>query len=172
MSGWRGLALPVGGAALVAVLAIGAVAMLRPAAPLTAAEQADAIAAELRCPTCESLSVADSPSAPAAEIRRQIAVLLAEGRTAAEVKRHFVDRYGEWILLAPSAPLAWLVPPLVIAVGGMALVVWLRRNAPSRAEPPDGPTHADATGTDPATSPSVPARYRDRVREELEAMDA
>ena len=162
MSHWRRLALLVGGAALVAVLAIGAFAMLRPAAPLTAAQQADAIAAELRCPTCEGLSVADSPSAPAAEIRRQIAALLAQGRSVDEVKRHFVDRYGEWILLAPSAPVAWLVPPLVIAVGGVALIVWLRRGPASGAEAP----------VDPIAGPSAAARYRERVREELDAIDA
>ncbi len=167
MNRWRALVLSAGGAAVIALLALGALAMLRPATPVTAEEQAQAIAAELRCPTCEGLSVADSPSAPAAEIRRQITELLAEGRTADEVRRHFVDRYGEWILLAPSAPLAWLLPPLVIVVGAVALIVWLQRSAPPGVEPAD-----QATGGEPITGGAAPTTYRERVREELEAIDA
>ena len=44
------------------------------------------------------------------EIRRQIDELVAGGASDAEVRDHFVARYGDWILLAPSSPLPWLVP--------------------------------------------------------------
>jgi cytochrome c-type biogenesis protein CcmH len=147
--------LVVAGAALVALLGVAAATVARPQ-PLSTAEQVDRIAAELRCPTCQALSVADSTSTAAREIRQQIAVLLEGGASADDVKRHFVDRYGEWILLAPSSPLPWLVPFALLAGGGAALALWLRR---SGARAPHGEREA-------------PERYGDRIREEVEALDA
>ena len=144
-------------AAAVATLALGAFALGGVSRPVATAAQTELIARELRCPTCEGLSVADSPSRPAAEMRAQIEALLAEGRTASEVKRHFVERYGEWILLAPTSPAAWLIPPLVVLAAGGALAVWLMQPRPM-----PGPPVEDQPRD----------RWRDRVREDLEAFDA
>jgi cytochrome c-type biogenesis protein CcmH/NrfF len=55
----RSLALPVAGAALLALAAVAALQLLAPRDPPTAAEQAQAIAAELRCPDCKAQSVAE-----------------------------------------------------------------------------------------------------------------
>ena len=155
----RRAALFVGSAALVALLAVGALNLLRPSdAP--AQEEANRISSELRCPTCQALSVADSSSTAARQIRDQIGQMLAEGRTPAEVKQHFVDRYGEWILLAPSSPLPWLLPPAAVAVGGAALTFWLVRR-----RRPDAPRSSQER-----SAPAGP--YRDRIREEVEALDA
>ena len=93
--------------ALGAVLAVGGVAVLQavqPARAPTDAQRAQALAAELRCPDCQGLSVADSPTTSAREIRRQIDELIAAGASDADVRSHFTARYGEWILLAPSSP--------------------------------------------------------------------
>jgi cytochrome c-type biogenesis protein CcmH len=136
--------------ALVALLAFGA-----RAEPSTA-ERADALAAELRCPDCQGLSVADSPTSSAREIRRQIDELLAGGATDDEVRAHFVARYGEWIRLAPSATALWALPFVVLAAGVAVLVIWLRaRRGP--VEP--GPS-------------AVGDEERQRLREEAEALDA
>ena len=55
---------------------------------------------------------------PAArEIRRQIGELVDAGATDAEVRAHFVDRYGEWILLAPTSPAAWILPFAALIAG-------------------------------------------------------
>ena len=78
---------------------------------------ADALAAELRCPDCQGLSVADSQTASAREIRRQVDELVACGATDDDVREHFVDRYGEWILLAPTSPAAWILPFAALALG-------------------------------------------------------
>lgn len=142
------------GAAL-AVAAMVAVLWLASPRPTDAA-RADALAAELRCPDCQGLSVADSETAAAREIRRQVGELVAAGATDDEVRSHFVDRYGEWILLAPSSPALWLVPLIAVVAGIGILVAWLRgRRAP------------DAERFGP---PSDSARRR--VREEAEALDA
>ena len=141
--------------ALVALAAVVAVLVMRPSAPPSPAERGDRLAAELRCPDCQGLSVADSPTDSARAIQAQIDDLIAAGATDREVRDHFVDRYGEWILLAPSAPMAWALPLVVVLAATGALVAWLMRR------PGDG----DA-------APSVSAADRQRVREEAEALDA
>ena len=152
----RRLALPVAMAALLALGALAVVEALGPTAPLTPAEQAAQIAGELRCPDCQALSVAESQTAAAAAIRREIVALLDAGRTPAQVRQHFVDRYGEWILQAPRSPLVWLLPAAAVLLGIGVLGWWLRRG---RTVPP------------PATPPAGDA-IRDRIRDEVERLDA
>jgi cytochrome c-type biogenesis protein CcmH len=152
----RRYALPIAIAALLALAALVLVDALSPAAPLSQAEQAVQIAGELRCPDCQSLSVADSQTAAAAAIRRQIVALLEAGQTPAQVRQHFVDRYGEWILQAPRSALVWLLPGAAVLLGTGLLAWWLRRGRPAVA---------------PATQPAG-APIRDRVRDEVEQLDA
>jgi cytochrome c-type biogenesis protein CcmH len=120
----------VAAGAVLALLAILALLWLAPARA-TDADRADALAAELRCPDCQGLSVADSQTASAREIRRQVAELVATGATDAQVRAHFVDRYGEWILLAPASPAVWVLPFAALVLGIAALAAWLvRRRLP------------------------------------------
>ena len=156
MTGRSRVALVFAAAALAALAGIVVVNLARPSQAPSTAAQVEQIASELRCPTCQALSVADSTSTAAREIRQQIAALLDDGATPEEVKRHFVDRYGEWILLAPSSPFPWLVPFVLLVLGGLALATWLARSRPRPAE------HV----------PVVPAPLSERVREEVEAFDA
>ena len=142
--------------ALLGLLAIVSVLALRPGTPPTAVERADALAAELRCPDCQGLAVADSPTGSAQEIRRQIRELVADGATDEEVRAYFVARYGEWILLAPSAPIVWLIPFAVVLAAAAGLVIWLVRRRPA--------------GT-PAAGPVTDAERR-RLHDEVEALDA
>ncbi|HEX2222108.1 MAG TPA: cytochrome c-type biogenesis protein CcmH, partial [Candidatus Limnocylindria bacterium] len=107
------LALPAA-AVLLAIAGIVAYRAVVPPAPGEGASAAR-LAAELRCPDCQGLSVAESRTAAADAIRAEIQRQLAAGRTPAEIREHFVGRYGEWILLAPRDPIAWLVPLAVLA---------------------------------------------------------
>jgi cytochrome c-type biogenesis protein CcmH len=137
------------------VAALVAVILLRPVPAATDTERAEALAGGLRCPDCAGLSVADSHTASAVEIRRQIDELIADGATDADVREHFTDRYGEWVLLAPSAPAWWLLPFAVVLAAAAALGVWLVRR---RGEP--------------APPLSISAEERRRVHDEAEALDA
>ena len=152
----RRLALPIAVAALLALGALILVDLLGPAAPLTRTEQAAQIAAELRCPDCQALSVAESQTAAAAAIRRQIVALLESGQTPEQVLQHFVDRYGEWILLAPRSALVWLLPAVAVLLGTVILAWWLRRGRSNQV---------------PATRPTSDP-IRDRIRDEVEQLDA
>jgi cytochrome c-type biogenesis protein CcmH len=152
MSRW----LPVVALGTVIAVAGVVVTLLTTPAPQTDAERAAALAAELRCPDCQGLSVADSPTASAREIRRQIDELVAGGATDEEVRAHFVARYGEWIRLAPSSPALWLIPFGVVLAGLVLLGVWLLRRP-----------RATVTAAAP-----VSEAQRRAVHEEAEALDA
>lgn len=153
----KGLALPLAVAALLALGGLVLIEVIRPSAPFTPAEQARQIAGELRCPDCQALSVAQSQTAAAAAIRQQIVDLVAAGKTPEQIRQHFVERYGDWILLSPTSPVAWLLPTAVLLAGIGLLAWWLRRGrdpAPPRDPVPPG------------------AAVSDRIRDEVEQLDA
>lgn len=152
----RRLALPIAIAALLALGGLVVVELLRPAVSPTQAEQARQIAAELRCPDCQALSVAESQTASAAAIRRQIVEQLAAGQTPAQIRAYFVARYGEWILLAPPSPFAWWIPPLALLVGIGVFTWWLGRGRAAAAPAPELPVGA----------------ARQQIRDEVEQLDA
>lgn len=130
---WAGIA-----AVAVAALALG----LRPAGtPSTPSQTADRVAAGLRCPVCQGLSVKDSDSSTARDIRADIRRRVDAGETPVAIRRAYVDRYGEWILLRPRSSgfgaLVWVVPPAVIAGAGVLLgAAFWRWRARARVRPP------------------------------------
>jgi cytochrome c-type biogenesis protein CcmH len=152
----RRWALPIAIAALLALAALVLVEQLRPAGAPTQAQEAQQIAGELRCPDCQALSVAESQTAAAAAIRRQIVEQLADGRTPEQVRAYFVARYGEWILLAPTSPFAWWIPAAAVLLGIGVLAWWWR------------PGRATVARAMPVPGPGV----RERIREEVDQLDA
>ncbi|TMF73516.1 MAG: cytochrome c-type biogenesis protein CcmH [Chloroflexi bacterium] len=87
----------------------------------TADERIDQITTELRCPVCQGLSVKDSTSETARQMRDLVAQRVREGKTNAEIEAEFRTAYGDWIFLSPPlsswSGLVWLVPVAVIAAG-------------------------------------------------------
>jgi cytochrome c-type biogenesis protein CcmH len=125
-------------------------------------EDVQAVASQLRCVVCQNLSVADSPSEMAQQMRGLIRERLASGDRPAQVMDYFVQRYGEWVLLAPPARglnlLLWLAPFGAVA-GGLVLVVvfarrWRRRPA----------------SLEPAAAPAVGPAERERLAAELKRL--
>ncbi|MFN3477490.1 MAG: cytochrome c-type biogenesis protein CcmH [Candidatus Methylomirabilales bacterium] len=89
------------------------------------------IASLLRCPVCQNLSVADSPSELAQEMRELIKERLLKGESREEVIAYFVSKYGEWVLLAPPKRgfnlFVWLLPFLAVLGGLGGILILLRR---------------------------------------------
>ena len=52
------------------------------------------VASSLRCPVCQNLSIEDSPSLLAQDMKREVRQRLAAGETPADVRRYYVSRYG------------------------------------------------------------------------------
>jgi cytochrome c-type biogenesis protein CcmH len=94
-------------------------------------EQLRALAAELRCVVCQNLSVADSPSEMAQQMRGVIREQLAAGKTPQEIKDYFVSKYGQWVLLAPTKSgfslLVWVAPFVAVIAGILSAVFLMRR---------------------------------------------
>lgn len=138
-----GAALLVLAAALTALLALVVVGARGHEAPLTPRQQAHQVAAQLRCPVCRDLSVADSPSPLATQMREQIAEQLRAGRTPQQVRDHFVAAYGETVLMTPphhgAGQLAYALPVLLLVAGavgaGLLLRRWRSRVAEEVSEP-------------------------------------
>ena len=122
-----------------AVVIVGAALLARGGGePATVEDRAQAISAGLRCPVCQNLSVADSPSRLAGEMRAEVEGQLRAGWTDDEVRAFFVARYGEWVLLEPRSLLPFVIPVAAVALGvGAWLLVVRRRPRPERTEVSD-----------------------------------
>ena len=105
--------------------------------PATAAERADHISSEVRCPTCEGLSAAESESPASMAIRKEIRRRVDMGESDDKIRSFLVGSYGHDILLRPSSTgvgaLVWALPvaALVCALAGLALAFrrWQARAA-------------------------------------------
>ena len=102
---------------------------------------------ELRCMVCQNQSIDDSEAPLARDIRLLVRERIAAGDSDAQVIDFLVARYGEFVLLKPRFErqtfVLWLVPPLVLIGGGLAL--WLQSGGVRRARRKLGPSAADST---------------------------
>ena len=85
------------------------------------------VAALLRCPVCQGMSVADSPSTVAVDMKQHVRDLLAKGYTQEQILAYFEQSYGQFVLLKPKNPYVWVLPILVLLIGGGILVTKLRK---------------------------------------------
>ena len=85
---------------------------------------------EVRCLVCQNQTIADSSAALAADLRREIRSMLAEGKTRAEVVEFLVARYGDFVLyrppLQPTTWALWSAPAILLLIGGAVFYRILR----------------------------------------------
>jgi len=132
--------------------------------PLSGAElevRTAQVSAKLRCPTCQGMSVAESPAEGARAMKKECGKLLAAGYSDTQVLDFFEASYGEFILLEPhkkGANLAlWIGPAAAVVLGAAVIAARLlgKKNAPPSPPPP------------PSTGGADP--YLDRVQREIDA---
>ena len=89
------------------------------------------VAADIRCPKCQALSIADSAAESARAMREEARSLLAAGYTRDQVARYFEQRYGEFVLLEPRARglnlIVWTAPAAIVLVGALLVTHRLRQ---------------------------------------------
>ena len=93
--------------------------------------RARALSQQLRCMVCQNQSIDDSDAPLARDLRLLVRERLASGDSDSQVIEFLVARYGEFVLLKPRfnqhTILLWLLPPLALMGGGIALWVYSRR---------------------------------------------
>jgi cytochrome c-type biogenesis protein CcmH len=89
------------------------------------------ISEEMRCLVCQNESLAGSRSDLANDLRREIRILIKEGKSDKQIRDFMVERYGDFVLYRPPVkPITWLlwIGPFVILIIGIAgLLTYLRR---------------------------------------------
>jgi cytochrome c-type biogenesis protein CcmH len=128
-------------------------------------DQVNAIAKQMYCPVCENTPLDVCPTQACIEWRELIRDLLAEGKTEAEIKQYFVDRFGDRVLAAPPARgLNWLVyviPPIAILAGVFILYSAIR------AWRQPLPAASQTSGAEPQAATPPNDEYAKRLEEEL-----
>ena len=86
---------------------------------------------ELRCLVCQNQSLADSNSGLAGDLRREIRVMIVDGKKDKEIVDFMVQRYGDFVLYRPpvksTTVLLWFGPFALLAIGAIALYLQLKR---------------------------------------------
>jgi cytochrome c-type biogenesis protein CcmH len=123
---------------LLAALAFAAVGALQQGPADSALEnRTSLVAAQLRCPVCQGLSIQESPSELSQQMRAVVKDQLRDGKTPDEVKAYFVSKYGEWILLEPKPRgfnvLVYALPILIVILG----LGWIAVSVRKWSRPPD-----------------------------------
>ena len=96
----------------------------------------------LRCVTCRGYSIADSNIELAADLRRQVRELMAQGKSDDEIFKYMTDRYGDYILYdTPVVARTWVLmaaPVVLFLIGiGGALIVISRKSRLPDTDPSD-----------------------------------
>jgi cytochrome c-type biogenesis protein CcmH len=91
------------------------------------------ISEEMRCLVCQNESLAASRSDLAMDLRRELRTLIKQGKSDAEIREFMVSRYGDFVLYRPRvSPLTYLLwggPFLLMIVGVIVLLVYMRRRS-------------------------------------------
>jgi cytochrome c-type biogenesis protein CcmH len=109
----------------------------------TAEIAAQEINKTVMCPICPGESIDQSQHPLAVDMRGIVNEKLEQGWTGGQIRDFFVERYGPSVLLEPPREglnwLVWIVPPVGVAVGGIALYLVLRMTVRSNTRRRESP---------------------------------
>lgn len=117
----------------------------------------DDMAHVMRCPVCQGLSIADSPSESSRNMKRQVRAMIAAGYDDDQVLLYFETAYGEFVRMVPKAEgfnlFIWIFPGIAL-LGGLGFVIGTVRRR-----------------SDPALKAALPASARQAARDSDEELD-
>ncbi len=95
---------------------------------------------ELRCMVCQNQSIDDSDAPLARDLRILVRDRLKAGDEDKQVLDFLTARYGDFVLLKPRVSwrtaALWGTPAALLLLGGLGLVLVLRRRSPAAAAAP------------------------------------
>jgi len=114
---------------------------------------------ELRCMVCQNQSIDDSDAPLARDLRILVRDRLKAGDEDKQVLDFLTGRYGDFVLLKPRVSwrtaALWGTPAALLLLGGLGLVLFLRRRAAPMA-----------AGAAPGLTPAEAQRVEDILRQE------
>ena len=121
------------------------------------------VAALVRCPVCQGLSVGDSPATMALNMKAQVREMLARGYSQEQVLSYFERSYGEFVRLEPPLRgvnwLVWMAPVAGLLLGGVVVARALRgRGAPGAPAVESEPGPPPTRGEDKTKNKAAPTR--------------
>ena len=145
--------------------------------PVTA-DEVNAVASELWCPLCSGVRLDVCELKACAQMRDLIGLKLTEGEDSESIRAYFLDQYGPQVLGQPPLEgfnwLAWILPFVVLAIGGYFLWNTMRRMVqpmPATVGVTVGNTVASTDPTTGKTGTPVPStsedEYAGKLAEEL-----
>lgn len=86
---------------------------------------------EMRCPKCQNQNLSGSDSPIAMDLRRELYLMINEGKSDKEIVDFMVERYGEFILYRPrinaSTIVLWVAPIFLLIAGIILLLLIVRK---------------------------------------------
>jgi len=96
----------------------------------------------IMCPVCPGESIDQSQNPLAVQMRDVVREKLEEGWSEQQVKEFFAERYGPSVLMEPPASgvgiAAWVVPPIAVVGGIVAVMLVMRAMSRGRRPIPEG----------------------------------
>jgi cytochrome c-type biogenesis protein CcmH len=142
------------------------------------ADEINAVAKNLSCPTCTGINVADCPTETCAQWRAKIGELLAEGKSEQEIMDYFAARYGDHVLQVPPKRgffvLVWALPVIALLFGLAWLAYlmrgWAMRRAPVPVESVQGDQAPRGVSGQLSDDAILEDGYLKRVQQDLEKL--
>jgi len=127
-------------------------------------EEVHKVEGRLLAPCCYTQSIAVHGSEIAAQMRSEVAAMVADGKSEEEIVNHYRAIYGERVLIVPdgvTGRILFSLPVLTSALGGLVLLVCFRKMLRSGREPRADGVHS------PRQTAKVDDALRAKIAREL-----
>jgi len=93
---------------------------------------------DFRCPMCQNTNLTGSGGGVAEDLRREIYLMIMDGKTDYEIEQFMLERYGDFIFYRPrlmtETILLWFGPLVFLLLGGWIIAGIIRRARPRDQE--------------------------------------
>jgi len=90
---------------------------------------------ELRCLVCQNQNIADSDAGLAKDLRNEVAKMIKQGMSQAEITDYLVKRYGDFVRYNPpmraDTIVLWVLPLIVLLMAVFMVFRTIKNNADS-----------------------------------------